>query len=203
MIGNSNIFLMFDEKIVSNKHICICFILTPLMHLGTKIQIYNIQTFKQKKRNITNGMATVYNRALILVPCYSLNLWQKMKECQLTKWGKKCFVQEVLDFTFMVTKLHTLRKLKALSKDLLLRLSISCTILNGCNFIKSNTWKRLFNIYIFFLNFVYLHAVKCLYKVNHNMILRIDGLEQDCSNSSALTMELLQFCTKPSIWSKW
>ena len=28
----------------------------------------------------------------------------------------------------------------------------------------------------------------------------IDGLVQDCSNSSALTMVLLQSCTKPSIW---
>ena len=27
---------------------------------------------------------------------------------------------------------------------------------------------------------------------------KIDGLVQDCSNSSALAMELLQFCTKPS-----
>ena len=27
----------------------------------------------------------------------------------------------------------------------------------------------------------------------------IDGLEQDCSNSSALPTELLQSCTKPSI----
>ena len=27
----------------------------------------------------------------------------------------------------------------------------------------------------------------------------IEGLVQDCSNSSALAMELLQFCTKPSI----
>ena len=27
----------------------------------------------------------------------------------------------------------------------------------------------------------------------------IDGLVQDCSNSSALGMELLQSCTKPSI----
>ena len=26
----------------------------------------------------------------------------------------------------------------------------------------------------------------------------IDGLVQDCSNSSALAMELLQFCIKPS-----
>ena len=28
----------------------------------------------------------------------------------------------------------------------------------------------------------------------------IDGLVQDCSNSSALAMELLQSCTKPSIY---
>ena len=30
-------------------------------------------------------------------------------------------------------------------------------------------------------------------------VLYIDGLVQDCSNSSALAMELLQSCTKPSI----
>ena len=29
----------------------------------------------------------------------------------------------------------------------------------------------------------------------------ITGLVQDCSNSSVLAMELLQSCTKPSIWS--
>ena len=29
--------------------------------------------------------------------------------------------------------------------------------------------------------------------------LHIDGLVQDCNNSSALAMELVQFCTKPSI----
>ena len=28
----------------------------------------------------------------------------------------------------------------------------------------------------------------------------IDGLAQDCSNSNVLTMELLQSCTKPSIY---
>ena len=28
-----------------------------------------------------------------------------------------------------------------------------------------------------------------------------DGLVQDCSNSSALTMELLQSCAEPSIYS--
>ena len=27
-----------------------------------------------------------------------------------------------------------------------------------------------------------------------------DGIAQDCSNSSALAMELLQSCIKPSIW---
>ena len=29
----------------------------------------------------------------------------------------------------------------------------------------------------------------------------VDGLAQDCSNSSASALELLQSCTKPSIWS--
>ena len=29
----------------------------------------------------------------------------------------------------------------------------------------------------------------------------IDGLPQDCSNSNALAMELLQSCAKPSTWS--
>ena len=33
-------------------------------------------------------------------------------------------------------------------------------------------------------------------KATHN----IDGLVQDCSNSSVLAMELLQSCTKPSIF---
>ena len=31
--------------------------------------------------------------------------------------------------------------------------------------------------------------------------LHIDGLAQDCSNSIANALELLQFCTKPLIWS--
>ena len=34
---------------------------------------------------------------------------------------------------------------------------------------------------------------------NHPGRLHIDGLGQDCSNCSALAMELLQSCTKPSI----
>ena len=29
----------------------------------------------------------------------------------------------------------------------------------------------------------------------------VDGLVQDCSNSSALALELLQSCTKPSMYS--
>ena len=33
--------------------------------------------------------------------------------------------------------------------------------------------------------------------------LYIDGLLQDCSNSSALAMELLQACTKPSIYTSY
>ena len=36
-------------------------------------------------------------------------------------------------------------------------------------------------------------SIVCVYDVND-----LDGLVQDCSNSSALAMELLQSCTKPS-----
>ena len=38
------------------------------------------------------------------------------------------------------------------------------------------------------------------YRDWYGHIHHIDGLVQDCSNSSALAMELLQSCTKPSIW---
>ena len=52
-----------------------------------------------------------------------------------------------------------------------------------CNFLNKAIFEFLVNrpVYIF-------------YHTSH-----IDGLVQDCSNSSALAMELLQSCTKPSI----
>ena len=34
------------------------------------------------------------------------------------------------------------------------------------------------------------------------VVLYIDGLVQDCSDSSTFAMELLQFCTKPLIYSE-
>ena len=37
-------------------------------------------------------------------------------------------------------------------------------------------------------------------RISHSSHEDIDGLVQDCSNSSALAMESLQSCTKPSIW---
>ena len=40
------------------------------------------------------------------------------------------------------------------------------------------------------------HAVESRYDTEN---FDIDGLVQDCSNSSALAMELLQSCAKPSI----
>ena len=43
--------------------------------------------------------------------------------------------------------------------------------------------------------FIYLH-LQC-----YNTA--FDGLVQDCGNSSALAMELLQFYDKPSIWLYW
>ena len=35
------------------------------------------------------------------------------------------------------------------------------------------------------------------------LIAYIDGLVEDCSNSRVLAMELLQSCTKPSIWCQY
>ena len=39
--------------------------------------------------------------------------------------------------------------------------------------------------------------------MEHNNLVYIDCLVQECSNSSALTIELLQTCTKPSIQLMW
>ena len=36
--------------------------------------------------------------------------------------------------------------------------------------------------------------------VHTHIVYSIDGLAQDCSNCNANTMELLQYCAKPSIW---
>ena len=36
----------------------------------------------------------------------------------------------------------------------------------------------------------------------HFELCHLDSLAQDCSNSSVLAMELLQYGTKPAIWSK-
>ena len=44
----------------------------------------------------------------------------------------------------------------------------------------------------------YTGKMTSLYWINPQFY--IDGLVQDCSNSIANTMELLQSCTKPSIW---
>ena len=38
---------------------------------------------------------------------------------------------------------------------------------------------------------------------NMDVMLYVNGLVQDCRNSSALAMELLQSCTKPSIYDVW
>ena len=40
---------------------------------------------------------------------------------------------------------------------------------------------------------------RCIYS-SGNVLDHIDGLAQNCSNSIALAMELLQFCNKPSPW---
>ena len=45
---------------------------------------------------------------------------------------------------------------------------------------------------------VYILMTSC--KAAVTLLLYIDGLVQDCSNSIANALELLQSCTKPSIW---
>ena len=45
------------------------------------------------------------------------------------------------------------------------------------------------------------HIVKVENVPSISTLLYIDGLVQDCSNSSALAMELLQSCAKPSIYA--
>ena len=44
------------------------------------------------------------------------------------------------------------------------------------------------------------NAIAYIVEGNCNTVKFIDGLAQNCSNSSALAMELLQSCTKPSIY---
>ena len=48
---------------------------------------------------------------------------------------------------------------------------------------------------------IYVQCTKLLifFAWNDQIALHIDGLGKDCSNSSALAMELLQSCTKPAI----
>ena len=48
--------------------------------------------------------------------------------------------------------------------------------------------------------FYFLYVALLIYKARHRQfIFYINGLVQDCSNASALAIELLQSCTKPSI----
>ena len=47
---------------------------------------------------------------------------------------------------------------------------------------------------------VYVYRVILQHQLNTPSNVYIDGLVQHCSNSSALAMELLPYCTKPSIW---
>ena len=52
--------------------------------------------------------------------------------------------------------------------------------------------------HIWCINHIVIYGMQC---ENQYMYTHIDGLVQDCSNSSALAMELLQSCTKPSIYT--
>ena len=46
----------------------------------------------------------------------------------------------------------------------------------------------------------YCPVSSCYKTVHYNIILHADGSVQHCSISSALAMEILQSCTRPSIW---
>ena len=57
-----------------------------------------------------------------------------------------------------------------------------------------------------FDHFCWVYVISIPIFVRHASLvcIHIDGLVQNCSNSSANALELLQFCTKPSIWlSQW
>ena len=58
----------------------------------------------------------------------------------------------------------------------------------------------ILELYIYKINYnAARQQYQCLKIALINMILYIDGLAQDCSNSIANALELLQSCTKPSI----
>ena len=77
---------------------------------------------------------------------------------------------------------------------------------NGCNGISNPTSLLIVNSTVYskisagplchgqFAFHTHRRYLGCIWKVY------IDGLVQHCSNSSALSMELLQPCTKPSTW---
>ena len=46
-----------------------------------------------------------------------------------------------------------------------------------------------------------IHSIRYKPILTYHQCDYIDGLAQDCSNSSALAMELLQSCTKSSTWT--
>ena len=57
--------------------------------------------------------------------------------------------------------------------------------------------------YVFIGSRIHITALHSLPEISFTSITsfqHFDGLVQDCSNSSALAMELLQSCTKASIW---
>ena len=71
------------------------------------------------------------------------------------------------------------------NKDAFLGFSITATVFTvswGLSLWRSSTCWNVCRIWLFMYTY-------------------IDGLVQDCSNSSALAMELLQSCTKPSLYA--
>ena len=73
----------------------------------------------------------------------------------------------------------------------------------GCHSAKTNTisFRTAPTVVFLYVDGTHLGICRGLpHSVLRNLNPYIDGLVQDCSNSSALAMELLQSCTKPLIY---
>ena len=109
------------------------------------------------------------------------------------------FLQKQISMTFILrAQLPTVRIVVVFSNDLMPYWMTSTKILILEHWrlilkwiVEYGPFKCLFRAYI--LSSFMPSATKVF-------ITHIDGLVQDCSNSSALALELLQSCPKPSIW---
>ena len=75
----------------------------------------------------------------------------------------------------------------------------SCYIISDTNYgVEWLLWTHF--SWIYNLENSFGDLAMCIVKSSQTQAYPIDGLVQDCCNSSALAMKLLQSCTRPSIW---